>query len=95
MGGATGGFVSSTKEAVDVLRNRARTYLFSNSIAPSVVGASLAAYNILEKNPALVNRLSSNTKLFRTSMKQAGFKILGHDTCAIAPVLLGDARIAT
>ena len=47
MGGATGGFVSSTKEAVDVLRNRARTYLFSNSIAPSVVGASLIAYNIL------------------------------------------------
>lgn len=95
MGGASGGFVASNKEVVDVLRNRARTYLFSNSIAPSIVGASLEAYKLLDESKSLINQLNANTSLFRTSMKAAGFKILGHDSCPIAPVWLGDARLAT
>lgn len=78
-----------------MLRNRARTYLFSNSIAPCIVGASLEAYKLLDENQDLINKLNLNTKLFRTGMKAAGFKILGHDDCPIAPVWLGDAKIAT
>lgn len=95
MGGASGGFVTGSKEAVDVLKNKARTYLFSNSIAPAIVGASLEAYKMLSESQELVNNLKRNTKLFRTEMKAAGFKISGHDQCPIAPVWLGDARIAT
>jgi len=95
MGGASGGFIASSKEVVDVLRNRARTYLFSNSIAPAIVGASIEAYKMLDESKDLVAQLNRNTKLFRSSMKAAGFKILGHDDCPIAPVLLGDARLAT
>lgn len=78
-----------------MLRNKARTYLFSNSIAPSLVGATIEAYNMLNESSELVKRLQENTKLFRSAMKSAGFKIIGHDECPIAPVWLGDARIAT
>jgi glycine C-acetyltransferase len=78
-----------------MLRNKARTYLFSNSIAPAIVGASLEAYKILEESENLINQLNINTKLFRSTMKAAGFRILGHDSCPIAPVWLGDARVAT
>jgi glycine C-acetyltransferase len=95
MGGASGGFVASSREVVEVLRNRARTYLFSNSIAPAIVGASLEAYKLLDESKTLINQLNANTALFRTSMKAAGFRILGHDSCPIAPVWLGDARLAT
>jgi len=95
MGGASGGFIASSKEVVDMLRNKARTYLFSNSIAPFIVGASLEAYKMLDESKDLINQLNANTKLFRTSMKSAGFRILGHDQCPIAPVWLGDAKIAT
>lgn len=95
MGGASGGFVTGSKETVDVLKNKARTYLFSNSIAPSIVGASLEAYKMLSESQELVDTLKRNTKLFRTEMKAAGFRISGHDESAIAPVWLGDARIAT
>jgi glycine C-acetyltransferase len=95
MGGASGGFVASSSEVVDMLRNKARTYLFSNSIAPCIVGASIEAYKMLSESKDLINQLNANTKLFRSSMKAAGFKILGHDECPIAPVWLGDARIAT
>lgn len=79
MGGASGGFVASSKEVVDMLRNKARTYLFSNSIAPCIVGASIEAYKMLAESQSLINQLNSNTKLFRSSMIAAGFKILGHD----------------
>jgi glycine C-acetyltransferase len=95
MGGASGGFVTGSKESVDVLKNKARTYLFSNSIAPAIVGASLEAYKMLSESQELVNNLKRNTKWFRTEMKAAGFRISGHDECPIAPVWLGDARIAT
>jgi glycine C-acetyltransferase len=95
MGGASGGFIASYGEVVDMLRNRARTYLFSNSIAPSLVGASLEAYKMLNESTNLVDQLKRNTVTFRTEMKKAGFKILGHDLSPIAPVWLGDAKIAS
>ena len=95
MGGASGGFVASYGEVVDMLRNKARTYLFSNSIAPSLVGATIEAYKMLEESSSLVKQLQVNTELFRESMKAAGFKLMGHPECPIAPVWLGDARVAT
>lgn len=95
MGGASGGFLASNAQVVDMLRNKARTYLFSNSIAPSLVGATIEAYKMLEQSSELVKQLQRNTALFRNSMIKAGFKIIGHRQCPIAPVWLGDARIAT
>ena len=95
MGGASGGFVTANAQVVDMLRNKARTYLFSNSIAPPIVGATIEAYNILSQSSNLIQQLNANTKLFRSAMKGAGFKILGHDECPIAPVWLGDAKVAT
>lgn len=95
MGGASGGFVASYSEVVDMLRNKARTYLFSNSIAPSLVGATIEAYKLLDQSSKLVEQLQKNTAQFRTGMKKAGFKIIGHDMSPIAPVWLGDAKVAT
>eukprot|EP00347_Sterkiella_histriomuscorum_P009232 403342011 len=95
LGGGTGGYTASSKEIVDILRNRGRPYLFSNSIAPPVVGASLEVFKMLEESTALLDSLARNTHHFRTEMKKAGFKVLGHDDCPIAPVFLGDARLAS
>jgi glycine C-acetyltransferase len=92
MGGASGGFLSGPSEVVDMLKNKARTYLFSNAVAPSIVGAAIEAYKMLDESTELIKRLQNNTRLFRTQMKAAGFKIVGHDECPIAPVWLGDAR---
>jgi glycine C-acetyltransferase len=94
LGGGTGGYTSASQEVVDVLRQRGRPYLFSNSIAPAVVGASLEVFRMLGENQDLITNLRANTKLFRTSMKAAGFNLMGHDDCPIAPVYLGDARLA-
>jgi len=80
---------------VELLRQRARPYLFSNSVAPAIVGASLKVFDILLKSPTLKVQLNENTKRFRSGMKAAGFKILGHDDVAICPVWLGDAKLAT
>ena len=79
---------------VDVLRQKGRPYLFSNSIAPAVVGASLEVFDMLATSKDLIKNLRKNTSHFRTQMKKAGFKILGHDDCPIAPVYLGDAKLA-
>ena len=95
MGGASGGFVASYGEVVDMLRNKARTYLFSNSIAPSLVGATIEAYKMLNESTKLVEQLKRNTQHFRGQMNAAGFTIVGHQECPIAPVWLGDARVAT
>ena len=95
LGGGTGGYSVGTKEVVDVLRQKGRPYLFSNSIAPSSVGASLEVFKMLEEDTSLIDSLARNTKHFRTEMKKAGFKILGHDDCPIAPVFLEDARLAS
>lgn len=77
-----------------MLRQKARPYLFSNSIAPALVGASLKALEILTSSSELLDRLKANTKYFRTEMKKAGFTISGNDASPIAPVMLGDARLA-
>lgn len=95
LGGGTGGYTASSKEVVDILRQRGRPYLFSNSIAPPVVGASLEVFDLLENDTNLIASLAKNTEHFRTEMKKAGFTILGHDQCPIAPVFLGDARLAS
>ncbi|KAF0852713.1 mitochondrial 2-amino-3-ketobutyrate CoA ligase (glycine C-acetyltransferase) [Andalucia godoyi] len=95
LGGATGGYTAAKKEIVDILRQRARPYLFSNSIAPPVVGASLKVFDLLSTTSELRDRLNENTKIFRSRMKAAGFRILGNDLHPIAPVWLGDARLAS
>ena len=95
MGGASGGFISGPKEVVEMLRNKARTYLFSNSVAPSLVGAAIEAYKMLGESKELITKLQTNTQLFRSQMKSAGFKITGHDQSPIAPVWLGDAKMAS
>jgi glycine C-acetyltransferase len=94
LGGGTGGYTTSCQEVVDVLRQKGRPYLFSNSIAPPVVGASNEVFDMLKESQDLIGRLHANTKLFRSKMKAAGFNILGHDDCPIAPVYLGDAKLA-
>ena len=99
LGGGTGGYTAGSKAIVDILRQKGRPYLFSNSIAPPVVGASLEVFNIMNATDgsceALLADLLRNTRHFRTSMKKAGFTILGDQDCPIAPVFLQDARVAT
>lgn len=94
LGGGTGGYTAACAEVIDVLRNKGRPYLFSNSIAPAVAGASTEVFNMLEESTDLLDNLRKNTTLFRTRMKEAGFNVIGHDNCPIAPVFLGDARLA-
>ncbi|CUI15245.1 2-amino-3-ketobutyrate coenzyme A ligase, putative [Bodo saltans] len=94
LGGASGGCSSGTKAIVDIQRQRGRPYLFSNTIAPSVVGGTLKVLELLGNSSSSLVQLQSNTKLFRTEMKKAGFEITGHESCPIAPVMLYDARVA-
>jgi len=94
LGGATGGFTTGPREIIDILRNKGRPYLFSNSLAPSIVSGSIECFELL-KDPSHLKRLQANTAKFRTRMGKAGFKILGNKDCAIVPVLLGDAKLAT
>ena len=93
LGGASGGFTSGKKEIVDMLRQRSRPYLFSNSLAPSIVGASIAVLDMLSKTTALRDKLEENTLYFRKRMTDAGFDIKP-GTHAIAPIMLYDAVIA-
>jgi glycine C-acetyltransferase len=93
LGGAAGGFVAGPREVVDLLRQRARPYLFSNTLAPPIVGASLAALDLLEGSTELRDRLMANAKRFREGMTAAGFR-LKPGFHPIAPILLGDARLA-
>ena len=91
-----GGYIASTAEVVTMLRQRARPYLFSNSVAPPVVAASLAAYDLLAASaPGLREALTANTTRFRSGMAQAGFALGGSPDHPIVPVMLGDARLAT
>jgi glycine C-acetyltransferase len=94
LGGATGGLSAGAKELVMLQRQRSRPYLFSNTMPPASVGGSLKVLEILRNSPALQKQLRSNTHLFRTGMKRAGFEISGHDECPIAPVMLYDAKVA-
>jgi glycine C-acetyltransferase len=95
LGGASGGYTTGRRDVVEILRQKSRPYLFSNSIAPPIVGASLKVLDLLTTNTQLRDQLARNTKQFREGMKKAGFKIIGNDECPIAPVMLGDARLAS
>jgi len=93
LGGAAGGFVAARREVVDLLRQRARPYLFSNTLAPVIVGASLAALDLLDESTALRDRLFDSTRRFREGMAAAGFRSRP-GTHPIVPIMLGDARLA-
>ncbi|HTA51275.1 MAG TPA: glycine C-acetyltransferase [Candidatus Acidoferrum sp.] len=94
LGGASGGYVSSRKEIVDLLRQRSRPYLFSNSVAPPIVAASLKVLDLIKGTKELRERLFSNTRFFREKMTALGFPILPGEH-PIAPVMFGDAELAT
>jgi len=93
LGGAAGGFTSGRKEIVDLLRQRSRPYLFSNSLAPVIVSAASAALDILDKSSDHRTRLMSNTEKFRSAITSAGFDVV-EGSHPIVPVMLGDARLA-
>lgn len=93
LGGASGGFTSGRKEIIDLLRQRSRPYLFSNTLAPAIVGASLKVLDILEEDNAPLLTLQKNTKYFRTAMTNAGFT-LKKGTHPIVPIMLYDAVLA-
>jgi glycine C-acetyltransferase len=95
LGGATGGYTTSMSELIELMRQKSRPYLFSNSVAPPVVGAAAKAFEILKTDSSGPEKLRGNTERFRTKMRSAGFTILGNDACPIVPVLLKDARLAT
>ncbi len=90
MGGASGGYVSGRREIVELLRQRSRPYLFSNSVAPHVVAATLKALDLIESSPALRSALDDNTSFFRGRMTELGFDVLP-GTHPIVPVMVGDA----
>lgn len=93
LGGASGGFTAASKEIVQMLRQKSRPYLFSNTLAPSIVGASIKVLDILESSTALRDKLEENTLYFREGMKAAGFDII-NGTHPIVPVMLYDAPLA-
>ena len=93
LGGAMGGFTSGRKEIVEMLRQKSRPYLFSNSLAPSIVGSGIKVLEILEKSTDLRDKLEANTKYFRKAMSEAGFDIK-EGVHPIVPVMLYDARLA-
>lgn len=93
LGGASGGFTSGKKEVIELLRQRSRPYLFSNTVAPSIVGASIAVLNMLTETTELRDQLEYNTTYFRTKMTEAGFDIKPGDH-PIVPVMLYDAVLA-
>jgi len=93
LGGASGGYTSGRKEIIDLLRQRSRPYLFSNTVAPAIVNASLKALEILTRSNELQEKLMDNTRYFRKKMKEKGFDIADGDH-PIAPIMLGEAALA-
>lgn len=93
LGGAMGGYTTAKKEIIELLRQRSRPYLFSNSLAPSIVGASIKVFELLEKDTSLRDKLEWNTNYFKEGMKKAGFDIIDGDS-AIVPVMLYDAKLS-
>ncbi|MBF02341.1 MAG: glycine C-acetyltransferase [Flavobacterium sp.] len=93
LGGAMGGYTTAKKEIIEILRQRSRPYLFSNSLAPSIVGASLKVFELLEKDTSLRDTLEWNTNYFKEGIKKAGFDIIDGDA-AIVPVMLYDAKLS-
>ena len=94
LGGASGGYTSGRREIIELLRQRSRPYLFSNTLAPTIAGASLKVLELLTQSTALRDKLEANTKFFRDGMGKLGFTILP-GTHPICPVMLGDAALAT
>lgn len=93
LGGASGGFIAGRRELVEFLRQKSRPYTFSNTVPPAVVTASIAAIDLIENEPSIVNQLHANTAFFRREIVNAGFTILpGHH--AIVPIMLGEAALA-
>ncbi len=93
MGGAMGGYTTGKKEVIELLRQRSRPYLFSNSLAPAIVGASIKVFEMLESDTTLRDILENNTNYFKKAMKKAGFDIVEGDS-AIVPVMLYDAKLS-
>lgn len=93
LGGAMGGYTTARKEIVELLRQRSRPYLFSNSLAPSIVGASIKVIDLLSSSTALRDKLEANVDRFRSGIERLGFKTRGAGA-AIVPVMLGDARLS-
>jgi glycine C-acetyltransferase len=93
LGGAMGGYTTAKKEVIEILRQRSRPYLFSNSLAPCIVGASIKVFELLEKDTSLRDHLEENTIYFKKGMKEAGFDIKEGDS-AIVPVMLYDAKLS-
>jgi glycine C-acetyltransferase len=93
LGGAMGGYTTAKKEIIEILRQRSRPYLFSNSLAPAIVGASIKVFELLEKDTTLRDKLEWNTNYFKEGIKKAGFDIIDGDS-AIVPVMLYDAKLS-
>ena len=93
MGGASGGFTAARKEIVDILRQRSRPYLFSNTLAPSITGASIAVIDMLSETTELRDKLEDNTTYFREQMTAAGFDIKPGEH-PIVPIMLYDAKLS-
>ncbi len=93
LGGAMGGYTTGKKEIIEMLRQRSRPYLFSNSLAPAIVGASIKVFEMLSDDTSLRDKLAENTAYFKKGMKQAGFDIIDGDS-AIVPVMLYDAKLS-
>ncbi len=93
LGGAMGGYTTGKKEIIEILRQRSRPYLFSNSLAPAIVGASIKVFDMLSKDTALRDQLEKNTSYFKNGLKEAGFDIIDGDS-AIVPVMLYDAQLS-
>jgi glycine C-acetyltransferase len=93
LGGAMGGYTTGKKEIIEILRQRSRPYLFSNSLAPTIVGASLKVFDLISNDTSLRDQLEWNTNYFRTEMAKAGFDLVGADA-AIVPVMLYDAKLS-
>jgi len=94
LGGASGGYTSGRKEIIELLRQRSRPYLFSNTLAPVIAGASIKVLELLTESTELSDRLETNTKFFRSEMARLGFDILP-GSHPITPIMLGDAALAT
>lgn len=94
LGGASGGYTSGRKEIIELLRQRSRPYLFSNTLAPVIAGASIAALHMLKQSTSLRDKLEANTRYFRQAMTEAGFNMVPGEH-PIVPVMLGDAALAT
>jgi glycine C-acetyltransferase len=93
LGGAMGGYTVAKKEVIEILRQRSRPYLFSNSLAPAIVGASIKVFDMLSKDDSLRNKVKENTKYFKKGIKDAGFEIID-GKAAIVPVMLYDAKLS-